>query len=436
MAENRDRFQKAMNQGHSAAWDQTWEKAAGFYRQALEEFPEDPKALTSLALALNEMGDYKNALQVYQRAARTSPEDPIPMEKVAELYERMGKNDHAIDAYMRSAEMYVKSKEINKCIDLWQHVTNLSPTHLAAYSRLALLYERLGRKAEAVKTYLVIASLLQHKGDIQKATQAATHAQQLMPESGEANQALNQIKMNRPLPAPSPARTSNEIPPAFRPKPAVVKSEDETPRYDPISAARQQAMGELAKLLFETMEAGGSDKISDMSAILRGKPAQAARSNTDRLEGQVDVTRIVAYLSQVVDYLSRKEDSLAIADLEHALEAGLGHPAAYCMLGSLLVEAGRMENGVVHLQRAARTGNVSPIRSDIDFGIAFAPVGGAGAAGSAWARPAARRRAMARGRVFLLWSFLLRFVSPREPSCASPRRSTSSRRPSRPASAP
>ena len=53
MNEKQDRFEYAMNQGHSAAWDQNWNKAADYYRQALAEIPDHPKALTSLALAWN-----------------------------------------------------------------------------------------------------------------------------------------------------------------------------------------------------------------------------------------------------------------------------------------------------------------------------------------------------------------------------------------------
>ena len=31
-----------MNLGHSAAWDQQWDRAAAYYRQALAEFPDNP----------------------------------------------------------------------------------------------------------------------------------------------------------------------------------------------------------------------------------------------------------------------------------------------------------------------------------------------------------------------------------------------------------
>ena len=85
-----DRFQHAMNQGHSAAWDQNWDKAAAYYRQALEELPDHPKALTSLALALYESQNYPEALKYYQRAAEVSPNDPVPREKLAGLRGRLG----------------------------------------------------------------------------------------------------------------------------------------------------------------------------------------------------------------------------------------------------------------------------------------------------------------------------------------------------------
>ena len=83
-------FQQAMNQGHSAAWDQLWDRAAGFYRQALDEFPDNPQALTSLGLALIELQEYDEALRCYQKAAKGLPDDPLPLEKIAQLCERMG----------------------------------------------------------------------------------------------------------------------------------------------------------------------------------------------------------------------------------------------------------------------------------------------------------------------------------------------------------
>ena len=75
MAQREDVFQQAMNTGHSAAWDQQWDKAASAYRKALEEFPDHPSALTSLGLALFESRHYEESLQVYQKAAQAAPKD-------------------------------------------------------------------------------------------------------------------------------------------------------------------------------------------------------------------------------------------------------------------------------------------------------------------------------------------------------------------------
>ena len=55
MTGRKEIFQKSMSQGHSAAWDQKWEQAAGFYQNALEEFPQDAQALLSYGLALLEL---------------------------------------------------------------------------------------------------------------------------------------------------------------------------------------------------------------------------------------------------------------------------------------------------------------------------------------------------------------------------------------------
>jgi tetratricopeptide (TPR) repeat protein len=103
MTESDKNFQEAMNQGHSAAWDQMWDKAAVFYRQALEASPNHPKALTSLGLALYEIQNFGEALACYQMAAKVSPEDPLPLEKVAELNERLGNLAQASNIYLRAA---------------------------------------------------------------------------------------------------------------------------------------------------------------------------------------------------------------------------------------------------------------------------------------------------------------------------------------------
>ena len=107
MPEREEVFQKAMNEGHSAAWDQDWRKAAAEYRKALQEMPDQPRALSSLGLALYQLGEFEEALRIYQHLAKFSPGDPVTWEKIAQLSERVGELNTAVEAAMRAAEAFL-----------------------------------------------------------------------------------------------------------------------------------------------------------------------------------------------------------------------------------------------------------------------------------------------------------------------------------------
>jgi len=161
MKKPQDAFRHAMNQGHSAAWDQSWNKAAAYYRQALEVVPDNPQALSNLGLALIELQEYEEALRCYQKAAAAAPDDPLPFEKIAQLSERLGDIDQASQASLRAAELYLKQREIPMALQNWGRVVRLNPENLLARTRLALVYERMGEKQKSVAEYLAAASLYQ-----------------------------------------------------------------------------------------------------------------------------------------------------------------------------------------------------------------------------------------------------------------------------------
>jgi len=139
-------FHTAMNQGHSAAWDQKWTDAANFYRQALEEYPNDPMALLSLGLSFLEMEDYEGALTQYQKVSSISPNDPVPYEKMTKIYENMGRTREAVKTGMQAAELQLKARDVDKSIESWVNVISLDPENLNARTRLAMIYDKMGKK--------------------------------------------------------------------------------------------------------------------------------------------------------------------------------------------------------------------------------------------------------------------------------------------------
>jgi tetratricopeptide (TPR) repeat protein len=348
MTGRQDVFQQALNAGHSAAWDQLWDRAAAFYRQALEEFPAHPQALVNLGLALYELQDYESSLQYYLKAARAAPNDPIPFEKAAFIFERLGSLEQATQAYLRAAEVYLKNRDVNKAVENWQRVTRLQPENVAAHTRLAVVFDKTGDKDRAVDEYIAAASLLQSTGQVEKAAQMMTQALQTAPHNPKVAAAIDLLKGSKPLPRPQ--RTRGVTAPLRMAQvrqlqtPSPEASADAS-QQDPITEACQKALTLLAGMLFE----GGEDEKESARAGLQSMLRGAAP-----LPKAYDRSRVVLHLSQVVDLQTREQYSQAIEDLEKAMEAGLDHPAAYFDLGFLYYQSGRLESAIRHLQSARK----------------------------------------------------------------------------------
>lgn len=319
-----------MNKGHSAAWDRNWSQAAAYYKRALDEFPNHPMALNSLGLALYELQDLKAALHCYEQAARFAPEDPLPYEKMARIYERSGQGSSAVQMGIKTAELHLKAHNVEKAIANWKQVVALQPEHLMAHTRLAMVYERMGRKHEAAAEFLITASILQQSGDIAKAMQVASYVQQLLPGSSEAKQAIQRLRSNQPLPRLAHAQPqAMPAAPEQAETPLFAEPEREK-QMDPVNEARRRAMAELAGLLFDQAEedsAGSESSRRGLSALARGV-GSGAPSSAER-------TRLLMHLGQAIESQSHNDDNQAAAELERALELGLAHPAADFNIGLL-----------------------------------------------------------------------------------------------------
>jgi tetratricopeptide (TPR) repeat protein len=344
-----------MNEGHSAAWDQEWNKAVSAYRSALQEMPDHPKALNSLGLALFQMGSYDEALQIYKRVAQVSPQDPAPMEKLAQLLERTGHLKEAIDAASKSAELYLNQRDVDKAIENWVRVTTLDPDHIIAHSRLALAHERLDHKPQAVTEYIAVASLVQRTGNMEKTAELVGRALKIQPESQEAQQALTLLRSGQLL--PKPLRPKGGTGPIAM---AQVK-QLEQPRkqadsgLDPISEARQKALTRLAEILFEysTDDGAAQQARRGLQALMRGTGQLSMQ--------QSEQSKVVLHLGQAIDAQSKGHDTQAADELDHALEAGFNHPALYFDLGLIRSKGDRLETAVRHLQHSVKHN---------DFGLA------------------------------------------------------------------
>ncbi len=349
MPKREDVFQKAMNEGHSAAWDQDWKKAAAAYRKALQEFPDQPKALNSLGLALYQLAEFEEALSIYQRVTQISPDDPVPLEKLALISERVGDLNAAVEFAMNAAEKYLAQREVEKAVENWSRVTALNPEHILAHSRLAMVHEKLGQAQQAVTEYLAIASILQRSGRPDQAQEMVTKSLQIMPQSSAAKQAQSLLKSGQQL--PKPVRPKGGTGPITMSK---VKQMQTVPRQqaasglDPIAEARQKALTKLAEVLFDYSDDSPSaqQERRGLTAIVKGTGALSLQ--------QAEQTKVVLHLGQAIDAQTKNQEGLAADELEHALEAGFSHPALYFDLGMLRAKNERLESAIRNLSHAVQ----------------------------------------------------------------------------------
>lgn len=346
MPAREDIFQKAMNEGHSAAWDQEWQKAASAYRRALEEFPNHAKALNSLGLALYQLNQVDEALQIYKRAVEASPDDPVSMEKVAQLSERIGDLKAAIDFRVKAGDLYLKQRDTEKALENWVHVTSINPENAIAHSRLAQVHERLGHVQQAVTEYLAIASIIQRAGNMEKTQEMVNKALSLLPNSPEVKQAQTLLKNGQLLPKPIRGKGGTG-PIRMAQVKQLQKPQKASSGLDPTAEARQKALTQLAELLFEySDESPAAQERRGLSALMKGTGGVSLQN--------AEQTKVILHLGQAIDAQSKGNETQAAEEMEGALSAGFKHPALYFNLGLLRFKGERYETAQRFLQNAVK----------------------------------------------------------------------------------
>ena len=351
MIGRREVFDQAMRLGHSAAWDQQWDRAIAAYREALQEFPDEPLALSSLGFALLQGDKLDEALQFYQRAAMLNPGDPVAPEKCGEIFERQGRLNDAAQTYLAVAEIHLKRRDVQKAIENWTRVARVTPDNLAAHSRLALAAERIGQPRQAALEYVEVARIFQRANDVEKATAAVNRALQLDPQSVEGRDALDKLRRGLPLPIPNrPKTTTGPLRPfsaeafAAPDDPALQPEAKATAKHaSPLADTQDEALGQLADMLFEE-DAELARKSGSVDALTRG---------TGKLRG--DQTRrslAIKHLGQAISLHTSGDIPGAIAQYERTIGDGLESPVVNFVLGALQLGQSRPAEAM-HLFGAA-----------------------------------------------------------------------------------
>lgn len=373
MPGNRKIYEQAMNMGHSAAWDQEWDRAIAAYGRAVQEFPEDPAAHNSLGLALMQARRLEDALKVYTRAHQLAPDDTIPLERSADVLERLGRLKEAAQQYINVAEVYLGQRDLEKAIGNWERATRLTSGLVQIHQRLALAYERTGHKKAAIREYLTLAFNFQRANRTDVARQAVERALRIEPTNPQAINTLTALESGSLIsvdvieeeeaPAPEPERVR-----AFEinvdESESVEREAGEADPRGPIGEATEHALSSLATHVFESGELneGGANTIQAIEYQRQGLYAEASGAYQRALAGHMSHAGI--FLNLGVMMLGQEQWTDAITNLEIA--ARDGRLAAGAMHGLAKAHAARGNH------RAAARHLIQTMRL-VDVGLAISP---------------------------------------------------------------
>lgn len=262
----------------------------------------------------------------------------------------MGQNIKASNLSDRAADLYLKEKNADKAIENWSRAVAINPENLQAHSRLAVVYEKIGRKPQAIREYLLIASLLQHAEKQDKAFDAVNRAIGIDPANKEAQQALSVLRAGTRLPKPAIPQGGTgpllEITQHRHPELTMPQQPEESD-LNPIEEAQREALSSLARHFFDQSgdtSAATSSNRRGLQDIMDGTSPVFSK-NTDR-------TKIMLHLGLAVELQTGGDDEQAAEEIKGAINAGLDSPAAYYSLGIIQAKANRQENAIHNLQKS------------------------------------------------------------------------------------
>jgi Tfp pilus assembly protein PilF len=148
----------------------------GFADRAKDSFEravkleEDAETLNNLGFSLYQNGNYRAAVDRLKRAAKLAPTDERILNNLGLAYCRLGKVDEAFKAFTRAtgplsgnlnmAKMMERFAREDDAIRYYEAARQIDANNTIALRRLADLYQRVGRSAEAdsARAALAIAS--------------------------------------------------------------------------------------------------------------------------------------------------------------------------------------------------------------------------------------------------------------------------------------
>jgi pilus assembly protein FimV len=171
-------------------------QAIAEYQQILRNDPRDQATLMTVGDLFARQGDMSHALEyferlaqvyledgfnskaiaIYKKIAKLAPAEINPLEKLADLYVQQGVLSEARPLFLQIAEAHLKAKRAPKAVEVLHRLLEVEPENPRVQMRLAELYNVMGQKGDAARTYLGYGQRLFERGDYAEAEKLVERA--------------------------------------------------------------------------------------------------------------------------------------------------------------------------------------------------------------------------------------------------------------------
>lgn len=176
-------------------------QAIAEYQQILRNDPKDQATLMTVGDLFARQGDMSHAIEyferlaevylsdgfnskaiaIYKKIAKLAPSEIAPLERLADLYVQQGVLSEARPLFLQIAEAHLKTNRAPKAVEVLRRLLDVEPENPRVQMRLAELYNVMGQKGDAAKTYLAYAQRLFERGETAEAEKLVERALEVVP---------------------------------------------------------------------------------------------------------------------------------------------------------------------------------------------------------------------------------------------------------------
>lgn len=145
------------------------------------------------ARELEKRGDWSSAAIEYKKLQEIDSPPPIAFNLLGDLYHKKGDQEEALLWYEKAIERYAQEGLFGNAIGICRKALRQDCDRLQVLERLGGLFFSQGLAREAVNHYLLFATSVARRGDVDLVLETAEKIRQILPEDPEVREKMGQL---------------------------------------------------------------------------------------------------------------------------------------------------------------------------------------------------------------------------------------------------